>query len=343
MDIFALQVKIRGETLQLRNAWRRVTQRLPEDRAAASTSSSAPATSSSSGDADAAANTQALADAAVSQLAKQTAGPAPEVQSASESRSSQATATVSTIAEHPTGDGVRSGVPLADAGEVEQPVSRTGAAQQRLADVSEPEPDAPEPPHKRAKSAKTRVRNRISAARAVTATLDGAGPVAAGGSAAASELTLAVPPSAPPLADGPLDVAVTLPVGESQPTPQRGNVAPESSNGDGSRAASLDGDAGCMLVEAVEPSQAEATCITPVPIQLKQAVLTAAKPSALELEIAEPSKVSPQHGAGRRRGKACPASPAEPQQPATPAAGAAQKAKRKRKRKKRAGQTVASD
>ena len=328
-----LQVKIRGETLQLRNAWRRVTQRLPGDRAnAASASNSESASPSRSGDADVA--TQP--DAAVSEPRKQDRGRLePQVDSAPQSRSqsSQATATVSITAGHSADHGVGGAVSAAAACEVEQPPSCVHKEQQPDTDVAEPELDTPQPAHKRARSAATTSQDPSpAAADGLEAGPDTAveDPAAVADGAAASELTLMPPCVSPTSAEAPA-VVVMVTTNSSPPTSQQGSLVVVTSGGRPHRAASPVCGAVCDDNQSAEPSQAEVTCVTPTKVVTVRAAPVVVTPSTVEVSIVKPTKARLQRAGGRRRGTARQPS-AEPKQPTTPAAGAAQKAKRKRQR-----------
>ena len=327
-----LQVKIRGETLQLRNAWRRVTQRLPGDRAnAAAASNSESASPSRSGDADVAAQTEAVASEPREQDG---GGLEPQVDSAPQSRSpsSQATATASISTRHRAGNGVHGAVSAAAAGEVEQPPSCPQEEQQLVADPAEAEPDTPAPAHERARSAATTSQTPSPTADDPTQIPDRVvvAPAAVGDGGAASDLTLMAPCDAPASVDAP-PVVVMVTTCSSPPASQQGSLVVVTSSARSHGAASPARVAVCAHTQSMEYSQAALTCVTPtkvVPVQAAPVVVT---PSTVEVVVVKPNKAKPQRAGGRRRGTARQPS-AEPKQPVTPAAGAAQKTKRKRER-----------
>ena len=328
LNTVELQVKIRGETLQLRNAWRRVTQRLPGDRAnAASADNSESASPSRSGNADVA--TQPDAD--MSTPTKQKAGHLEaQAHSALRARSSQATATVSITAGHPAGDGVLGEASVAVAHEVEQPLKCLEPAQQLITDVAEPEPDTPEPAHKRARSAATTSQTPSPAADGPASSPDTAvaATAAVGDGAAACDATLLRPCDTIVTADAHA-VTVMVIANNSPPALQQGNTVVVTSGGRPHGAASPACDAACPHTTSAEPRLAELTCVTPTQIKLAEAALTTVTPSTVKVTVAKPAKAKPQRAGGRRKGRAGQSS-AELKQPATPAAGPAQKGKRKR-------------
>ncbi len=326
-----LQVKIRGETLQLRNAWRRVTQRLPGDRAnaASATSDSESASPSRSGNADVAAQP----DAAVSKPREQDGGRLePQVHRASRSPSSQATATVSITAGHAASHGTGGAVSAAAASEVEQPPSCPEEERQLVTDVAEPEPDTTEPARKRARSAVTTSQTPIPAADGAEVGPDMVAVTTAvvGDGAAASDVTLM------PFCDAPLPmeapaVVVMAMTNSSPPASQQGSLVIMTTGGRPHRAASPVCGAVCDDNQSAEPSQAAVVCVTPTKVVTVRAAPVVVTPSTVELVVVKPTKAKPQSAGGRRRGIARQPS-AEPKQPTTPAAGTARKAKRKRQR-----------
>ena len=320
--------------MQLRNAWRRVQQRLPEDRGAASAADSEAESPSSSGNANAAGGVHAaaLATASMPEMPRNGRSERPQ-HSASLSRSSQATATVSITAAHPARDVVRGAVAPSTMDEVEQPLSCSVAAQHLPEPVAEAQPDTPEPPSKKARPAVTAAPDTSPVAESSADRLVGSALEAAAVSNCAdlaSEQMPAQPHDASPPPEI-LPASVTLGTGGSQPALQEVDPAGVDIEGGRPPNATPDSDADRIGNGLVEPSQPALTCITPSQMEPVEAVPTTVTPSTVELEVVQPSTITLRRAVRRRRGKACQA-PSEPQQPATPAVGGSHKAKSKRKR-----------